>query len=77
MTRRDEILQVICDYADAHVGNSPSQRDLLRALEKCGYALSKGTLQTHLLKLQAEGRLQRKDGKLIVTGADWIPPEQV
>lgn len=75
MTRRDEILDVIIDYAKEHKGNSPSQGDLLIELRKLGYTMCKGTLQVHLLKLLAEGRIYRKDGKLIITGSDWIPPE--
>lgn len=75
MTRRDEILEVICDYAKDHKGNSPSQNDLLLEMHKRNYTMSKGTLQVHLLKLLAEGRVYRKDGKLLVAGSDWIPPE--
>lgn len=75
MTRRDEILQVICDYADQHIGNSPSVRDLLFAMKSRGYKISQGTIQIHLVKLQAERRIDRLDGKLIVIGADWIPPD--
>ena len=75
MARRHEILEVLCDYADEHVGNSPSIRDLLREMHKRGYTMGRGTLQVHLVKLEAERRLERRDGKLIVIGADWIPPE--
>ncbi len=74
MTRRDEILEVLIDYAHEHVGNSPSQGDLLKELHRRGYTMCKGTLQIHLLKLLAEQRIYRKDGKLIIDGADWIPP---
>ncbi len=76
MTRRDEIFEVLCDYADAHVGNSPSIRDLLHEMHKRGYQMSKGTLQVHLLKLELEAKVSRIDGKLIVVGADWIPPAE-
>lgn len=76
MTRRDEIFEVLCDYADDHIGNSPSIRDLLQEMHKRGYCMSRGTLQVHIVKLQAERRIDRKDGKLIVIGADWIPPDE-
>jgi repressor of nif and glnA expression len=75
MTRRDEILEVLMDYAKSHLGNSPSERDLLCELKKRGYKMGRGTLQVHLLKLRVEGRIDRKDSKLIVIGSDWIPPE--
>lgn len=77
MTRRDEILEVLIDYAKAHVGNSPSIRDLLAELHKRKYTMGRGTLHVHLIKLEAEQRIRRKDGKLIVIGADWIPPDEV
>lgn len=75
--RRDEIFEILCDYADAHVGNSPSIRDLLHEMRNRGYIISRGTLQIHLVKLQSERRIDRVDGKLIVVGADWIPPDEV
>lgn len=75
MTRRDEIFEVLCEYSDDHLGNSPSIRDLLREMRNRGYQMSRGTLQIHLLKLLAERRLDRKDGKLIVVGSDWIAPQ--
>jgi repressor of nif and glnA expression len=75
MTRRDEILQVLCDYADDHVGNSPSLRDLHREVRKIGYRISLSAVRQHVTKLEAERRLERKDGKLIVVGADWFPPD--
>lgn len=76
MTRRDEIFEVLCDYADLHLGNSPSIRDLLAEMRKRGYQMGRGTLQIHLTHLQAERRLDRVDGKLLVIGSDWIPPSE-
>ncbi len=75
-TRRDEIFEVLVEYAKDHGGNSPSQGDLLHELRRRGYAMCKGTLQVHLLKLLAEDRLYRKDGKLVVRDAVWIPPDE-
>lgn len=71
LKRRDQILQVICEYAKDHMGNCPSQNDLLMEMRKRGFVMSKGTLQVHLLKLFSEGKVYRKDGHLIVTGSRW------
>lgn len=76
MARRDEIFEVLCDYAHEHLGNSPSIRDLLRELRRRGYKMGRGTLQVHLVKLQAERRIDRKDGKLIVPKSYWVRPEE-
>ena len=77
MTRRDEIFEILCDYAESHKGNSPSIRDLLTEVRKRGYKMGRGTLQVHLIKLQAERRIDRIDGKLIVPESYWIRPENV
>lgn len=76
MTRRDEIFDVLCDYAKTHRGNSPSQRILLSELKKRGYKMAKGTLQVHLIHLQAEHRLERLDGELIVIDSEWLRPDE-
>lgn len=73
-TRRDELMQVIIDYAHRHVGNSPSLRDLTREAKSLGYRMSLSAVRQHVTKLEAEHRLERRDGKLIVIGADWLPP---
>lgn len=73
-TRRDELMQVIIDYAHRHVGNSPSLRDLTREARSLGYRMSLSAVRQHVTKLEAEHRLERRDGKLIVIGADWLPP---
>lgn len=75
MTRRYEIFEVLCDYAEDHVGNSPSFRDLLAELKKRGYKMTLSTLRIHITKLEAERVLERRDGKLIVIDADWIRPD--
>lgn len=71
MTRRDEILQVICEYTRDHHGNTPSEGDLVDEMKLRGHPLSKGTIQVHLNKLRAEGRLYSIDGYMVVTGARW------
>lgn len=77
MTRRDEIFEALCDYADEHLGNSPSVRDLLLEMRKRGYKIGRGTIQIHLVKLQAERRIDRVDGKLIVVRSKWLKPAKV
>ncbi len=76
MARRDEILEAIIDYAQMHLGNSPSQRDLMLEMKRRGHALSLSAIRQHLTKLEAEQRVVRRDGKLIVVGANWERPRQ-
>lgn len=77
MTRRDEIFEILCEYSDSHLGNSPSIRDLLIEMRKRGYKISQGTIQIHLDRLRAERRIDRKDGKLVIIGSDWLSPDEV
>ena len=77
MTRRDEIFEVVCDYADSHGGNSPSLEDLRLEMLKRGYTISLSTIRTHMMHLAAEGRIERFDGKLIVIGSEWLRPDEV
>ena len=75
MTRRDEIFEVLCQYASDHLGNSPSSYDLLAEMQKRGYTFSRSALRKHLDKLTDEQRLERRDGKLVVVRSNWTPPE--
>ena len=75
MTRRDEIFEIICDYCVEHKGNSPSENNLLKTVRARGYKISRSTLRTHVLKLRAEGRLERLDGDMIVPNSEWIRPD--
>jgi Fe2+ or Zn2+ uptake regulation protein len=75
MTRRVEIFAVLCEYSLDHLGNSPSIRDLLSEMRKRGYKMSFTTLYEHLLKLETEQVLERRDGKLIVVNSEWTPPD--
>lgn len=74
MTRRDELMQLIVDYARQYAGNSPSLRNLTREARRAGYEVSLSAVRQHLTKLEAEHRLTRADGQLIVVGAEWLPP---
>jgi Fe2+ or Zn2+ uptake regulation protein len=76
MARRDDVLDVIIEYAKEHVGNSPSMRDLMLAMKKRGQAMSISTIRQHVTKLEAENRLERRNGKLIVVGANWQQPHR-
>ena len=69
-TRRDEIYDYICDYADVKNGPTPSIREVSQAF-KLGYT----TVYNHVMKLIAERRIEQEDGKLIVIGSEWIPPD--
>lgn len=74
MTRRDELMQLIIDYAQQHAGNSPSLRNLTREARRAGYQVSLSVVRQHLTKLEAEHRVARVDGQLIIIGAEWLPP---
>lgn len=69
-TRRDEIYEYICAYADVKNGPTPSIREVSQAF-KLGYT----TVYNHVMKLIAERRIEQEDGKLIVIGSEWIPPD--
>lgn len=77
MTRRDEIFEILCDYAKQHLGNSPSIYDLEREMKKRGYKISHGTIRIHLTKLMLEQRVTRVDGKLIIINSNWLRPGEI
>lgn len=70
-TRRDEIYDYIVLYADEHNGNSPSILEVTHHFQ-----LAYGTVYGHVMHLIAERRIERLDGKLVVPGAEWIPPNR-
>jgi repressor of nif and glnA expression len=74
VTRRDDVYQVILDYADRNVGNMPSQREIMGMLKRRGMDLSLSSIRYHLTKLEAERKLERRSGKLVVAGANWGRP---
>jgi SOS-response transcriptional repressor LexA len=69
-TRRDEIYDFICAYADEKNGPTPSIREISQSMH-LGYS----TAYHHILKLIIEGRLEQRDGKLLVVGSEWYGPE--
>jgi hypothetical protein len=72
MARRDEIAIFIGEYAIDHGGNSPSIQEIADALGIC-----KRTAEIHLIKLASENRTTRRDGKLILIGAEFSPPPPI
>jgi repressor of nif and glnA expression len=74
VARRDDVYQVILDYADRNVGNMPSMREIMVMLKRRGTALSLSSIRYHLTKLEAERKLERRSGKLVIAGANWGPP---
>lgn len=69
-TRRDEIYDYICEYADEHNGPTPSIREVAFYFRR-----SYSTVYRHIQQLVEEHRLEWRDGKLIVVASSWLPPE--
>lgn len=69
-TRRQEILAYIVQYAIDHHGPTPSIREIAHH-----FALAYTTCYHHIDALIAEGLLDKRDGKLIVSGAQWVSPD--
>jgi hypothetical protein len=70
LTRRDEIMLYICEYAGGKSGPTPSILEIAHH-----FRLAYSTIYHHIMKLQIEGRLKQEDGKLIVVGSEWYGPE--
>jgi DNA-binding transcriptional regulator YhcF (GntR family) len=68
-TRRDEILEWVCRYADEMDGPTPSINEI--ALH---FKLNYKTVYYHVMKLIVEGRLRQERGKLVVVGSERIEP---
>ena len=75
MTRRDEIYEIMIDCKRHYVGDGPSYRELLAEVNHRGYVMCLSVLRVHIDKLAAEGRIEKKDGRFIIVGSDWTPPE--
>lgn len=71
LTRRDEIMAYICEYAGEKDGPTPSINEIARQ-----FGLAYSTIYHHVLKLQVEGRLVQRDGKLCVVNSEWYPPPE-
>jgi hypothetical protein len=68
-TRRDEIYECICCYADEMDGRTPSINEIA-----VHFKLNHKTVYYHVMKLIIEGRLHQEQGKLVVVGSEWIEP---
>jgi len=68
-TRRDEIYDFICAYADEMDGPTPSIREV-----SIHFGLAYNTVYHHVMKLIIEGRIRQDRGKLVVIGSEWIEP---
>jgi hypothetical protein len=66
---RERIFAFICLYADEHGGNSPSILEVSKELD-----LAYGTVYGHVSRMINQRRLEQRDGKIIVIGAEWNPP---
>jgi hypothetical protein len=68
-TRRDEIFEWVCRYADETDGPTPSINEIA-----VHFRLNYRTVYYHVMKLIVEGRLRQERGKLVVVGSEWIEP---
>jgi DNA-binding transcriptional regulator YhcF (GntR family) len=68
-TRRDEIFEYVCAYADELNGPTPSIREI-----SLHFRVNYKTAYKHVRKLITEQRLGQERGKLVVVGSDWIEP---
>jgi DNA-binding transcriptional regulator YhcF (GntR family) len=68
-TRRDEIFEWVCRYADEMDGPTPSINEIA-----VHFKLNYKTVYYHVMKLIVEGRLRQERGKLVVVGSEWIEP---
>lgn len=72
-TRRDEIFDILVDYARAHKGNSPTQRGLWREVMRArGQSMAYGVFMRHMDTLVKEQRVLRVDGELVIPDSEWI-----
>lgn len=72
MTRRNELLQILVDYASNVHGSLPSQRQCRIICEEAGYVMCRATFERHFDKLRIEGKLS-VDAR---TGAVYIPDSE-
>jgi hypothetical protein len=70
LTRREQIYQWICTYADEMDGPTPSINEIAKHFE-----INYKTAYVHVLRLIADQRLRQERGKLVVVGSDWIEPD--
>lgn len=68
-TRRDEIFEFICDYAEQNLGVTPSLRIIASH-----FGISHVTVSNHVWKLRAERRVDWVDSRIKVEDSTWTPP---
>jgi hypothetical protein len=68
-TRRDEIFEWVCRYADETDRPTPSISEIALHCK-----LNYKTVYYHVVKLIIEGRLRQERGKPVVVGSKWIEP---
>jgi hypothetical protein len=68
--KRELIFEFICTYADHKNGPTPSIREVAQH-----FHLAYGTAYTHVMRLITDGKIIQEDGKLLVVGSEWFPPE--
>lgn len=64
------IVQWMCVYASEHGGNSPTLQEIADQ-----YKVSVVTAWNHVEKLKEFGLVDRVDGKLVLAGAVYVPPQ--
>lgn len=69
--RNEAVYAAIVAYAAAHYGATPTLAELMPVVG----LRSTSTVAYHVQMLLGQGRLQVLDGKLIVAGSRWLPPE--
>ena len=70
-TRRAQILAFIAEYATDH-HNAPSTLEIARAM-----GISQQCVYNHMVKLIAERRLMKLDGKWKIPAAHYIAPDNL
>lgn len=66
---RERIYAFVVAYADEHDGPTPNILEIAHSLH-----LPYKTAYYHTLRLMADRRLARQDGKLLVVGSEWYAP---
>ena len=70
--RQKDTFQFIVAYALDHQGNSPSIMEIARELEIC-YS----STRHHVTRLIAKEKVAWRDGRIVVLGAVWSPPDNL
>jgi len=67
---RQRIYEFVLSYASEKDGPTPSKLEIAKNLH-----LPYSTVYYHMLRLQAAGLLSEEDGKILVPGSEWYPPD--